>query len=155
MPDVFMQRAIELALENVRSGRGGPFGAVVVKNGEIIAEAANQVTSTCDPTAHAEVVAIRAACAVLRGFQLDGCDLYTTCEPCPMCLGAIYWARPQRVFFGALAADAAAAGFDDAFIYDQIETPAVERRIPFQPLMRDEALAAFELWRNSPDRVPY
>ena len=150
-----METAIRLALENVRSGRGGPFGAVVSKDGKIVASGTNQVTTLNDPTAHAEIVAIRAACAAIGAFQLDGCDLYTTCEPCPMCLGAIYWARPQRVFFGALASDAAAAGFDDAFIYDQIAMPPVDRRIPFLPLMREEALAAFKLWEKSPNRVPY
>jgi len=155
MPDFFMQTAIDLALENVRTGRGGPFGAVVVKDGKIISSGTNQVTTSNDPTAHAEVVAIRAACAALGTFQLDGCDLYTSCEPCPMCLGAIYWARPQRVFFGARAADAAAVGFDDQFIYEQIATPQVGRSIPFLPLMRDEALAAFRLWMESPHRVEY
>ncbi len=150
-----MQSAIQLALENVRSGRGGPFGAVVVKDGKIVASGVNQVTSSNDPTAHAEIVAIRAACAALGAFQLDGCDLYTSCEPCPMCLGAIYWARPQRVFFGARASDAADAGFDDQFIYDQIATPQVGRRIPFLPLMRDEALEIFRAWQASPNRVDY
>src|SRR5258706_6065734 len=120
MQNPYMARAIELAIENVRSGRGGPFGAVIVKDDRILATGANQVTSTNDPTAHAEVVAIRAACAALGTFQLDGCDIYTTCEPCPMCFGAIYWARPRCVYYGATAADAAAAGFDDAFIYSQL-----------------------------------
>ncbi|HEY4360657.1 MAG TPA: nucleoside deaminase [Bryobacteraceae bacterium] len=155
MSDFFMQAAIHLALENVRSGRGGPFGAVVVKDGKILASGANHVTTTNDPTAHAEIVAIRAACAALGTFQLDGCDLYTSCEPCPMCLGAIYWARPRRVFFGARASDAAKAGFDDQFIYDQIATPQVGRSIPFLPLMRDEAMVAFRLWMESPHRVKY
>jgi tRNA(Arg) A34 adenosine deaminase TadA len=115
----------------------------------------NQVTSTNDPTAHAEITAIRAACHALGTYQLDGCDLYTTCEPCPMCLGAIYWSRPQRVFFGATASDAAATGFDDQFIYDQIAIPIVDRRIPFLPLMRNEALACFRLWQETPDRERY
>jgi guanine deaminase len=119
----FMARAIELAIENARSGRGGPFAAIVVKDERIVGEGTNCVTASNDPTAHAEVVAIRAACAVLGSFQLDGCDFYTTCEPCPMCLGAIYWARPARVYFGSKAADAAAAGFDDAFIYEQLALP--------------------------------
>src|SRR5713101_6466315 len=109
MENSFMAKAIELAVENVRSGRGGPFAAVIVRDGRVIASGANQVPAANDPTAHAEVVAIRAACAVLGSFQLDGCDLYTTCEPCPMCVGAIYWARPRRVFFGSSASDAAAA----------------------------------------------
>src|SRR6266852_7090819 len=123
MENSFMAKAIELAVENVRSGRGGPFAAVIAKDGRVIATGTNRVTSSNEPTAHAEVVAIRAACAALGSFQLDGCDLYTTCEPCPMCLGAIYWARPARVFFGALAQDAARAGFDDHFIYEELQAP--------------------------------
>jgi guanine deaminase len=118
MSEHFMQRAIALAIENVQKGRGGPFAALVVKDGKVIAEGTNRVTSENDPTAHAEIVAIREACRTLGGFQLPDCDLYTTCEPCPMCLGAIYWARPARILYGATAADAAAAGFDDAFIYE-------------------------------------
>jgi guanine deaminase len=153
--DPFMQQAIALALENVRSGQGGPFAALVVKDGRILASGTNQVTSANDPTAHAEVVAIRAACASLGSFQLDGCQIYTTCEPCPMCLGAIYWARPERVFFAGVAQDAAKAGFDDAFIYEQIQTPPSGRRIPFIQLMREEALAVFDEWLKKPDRVPY
>jgi guanine deaminase len=150
-----MRQAIEMALENVRSGRGGPFAAVIVKDGRAVASATNQVTSSNDPTAHAEIVAIRQACATLGSFQLDGCDLYTTCEPCPMCLGAIYWARPARVFFGASADDAADAGFDDAFIYRQLRGPAAERDIPFVSLLREEALACFREWEKKPNRVPY
>ncbi len=149
-----MARAIDLAIENVRTG-GGPFAAVVVKDGRIVAEGTNRVTSSNDPTAHAEVVAIRAACTALRAFQLDGCDLYTTCEPCPMCLGAIYWARPARVYFGSLAADAAAAGFDDAFIYQQLALPRESRKIPFLEIMRDESLACFRAWAEKQDRVVY
>jgi len=155
MDSLAMARAIELAIENVRSGRGGPFGAVVVKDGRILASGTNQVTSSNDPTAHAEVVAIRAACAALGTFQLDGCDLYTTCEPCPMCLGAIYWARIGRVFFGGTAADAAAAGFDDAFIYQQLEVPIDQRKIPFIQMMREEALACFQEWKAKTDRIDY
>lgn len=151
----FMQRAIELAVENVRSGRGGPFGAVVVKDGRIIAEGTNLVTSTNDPTAHAEVVAIRAACAALKSFQLEGCEIYSSCEPCPMCLGAIFWARPARVFYGCTAADAAAAGFDDSFIYQQTSLPPDQRRIPMISLMREEARAAFRAWEEKPDKIPY
>jgi tRNA(Arg) A34 adenosine deaminase TadA len=151
----FMTRAIELAIDNVRSGRGGPFAAVIVKDGLVIAEGTNRVTSSNDPTAHAEVVAIREACAALGGFQLDGCDLYTTCEPCPMCLGAIYWARPARVFFACTAADAAAAGFDDAFIYRQIALPLAERKIPFLDMMRQESLACFRAWTEKQDRIDY
>src|SRR6267378_8170351 len=137
-PD-FMRCAIALALENVHSGSGGPFAAVIAKEGRIIAEGANRVTRTNDPTAHAEVVAIREACRVLADFQLRGCDLYTTCEPCPMCLGAIYWARPARTFYAATAADAAAAGFDDAFIYDEMKIAPATRRIPMTQLMRDDS----------------
>jgi guanine deaminase len=152
---LFMARAIELAIDNVRSGRGGPFGAVVVKDGRVLAEGTNRVTSLNDPTAHAEVIAMRTACAALGAFQLDGCDLYTTCEPCPMCLGAIYWARPARVYFAATAADAAAAGFDDAFIYQQIALPRAEREIPFLELMREESLACFRAWAEKQDRIDY
>jgi tRNA(Arg) A34 adenosine deaminase TadA len=155
MKDMFMARAIELAIENVRSGRGGPFAVVVVKDDRVIAVGTNLVTSTNDPTAHAEIVAIRAACTALGSFQLDGCDLYSTCEPCPMCLGAIYWARPRRVFFGATARDATEAGFDDAFIYEQISVDPALREIPFVSMMREEALACFREWRAKSDRVEY
>ena len=150
-----MEQAIRLAVDNVRSGRGGPFAALVVKDGRVLAAGTNQVTSSNDPTAHAEVVAIRGACAALNSFQLEGCDLYTTSEPCPMCLGAIYWARPQRVFFGAAASDAAAAGFDDALIYREFQAPPGERRIPFIRLMEEQALQPFREWLNKPDRIPY
>jgi guanine deaminase len=155
MQNSFMARAIELAIENVRSGRGGPFAALVVKDGRILGEGANCVTSSNDPTAHAEVVAIRAACLALNAFQLDACDLYTTCEPCPMCLGAIYWARPARVYFACTAADAAAAGFDDAFIYEQIALPLGARKIPFIETMREESLVCFQEWGEKRDRVEY
>jgi tRNA(Arg) A34 adenosine deaminase TadA len=155
MDTQFMQRAIALAIENVRAGSGGPFAAVVVKDGKIIAEGANCVTSTNDPTAHAEVMAIRNACAALRTFQLSGCEIYTSCEPCPMCLGAIYWARPARVYFGSSAADAAAIGFDDSFIYQQVSLPPEHRSIPFISLMREEARAAFRVWQEKSDRIPY
>jgi guanine deaminase len=150
-----MARAIALAVENVRVNKGGPFAAVVVKDGRVIAEGTNQVTSTNDPTAHAEVVAIRKACAAMQSFQLDGCEIYTTCEPCPMCLGAIYWSRPSRVYFGGTAADAAAAGFDDAVIYREAALPPGSRAIPFIPLMREEALEAFAEWNAKADRIPY
>jgi guanine deaminase len=153
-PD-FMRRAIALALENVRSGNGGPFAAVIAKEGRIIAEGANRVTAANDPTAHAEVVAIREACRVLGDFQLAGCDLYTTCEPCPMCLGAIYWARPARVFYAATAADAAAAGFDDAFIYDELKIAPAARRIPTSQLLREDALAIFSAWKQQANKKPY
>ncbi len=151
----WMRRAIELSLENVRLGRGGPFAAVVVKDGVVIAEAANCVTATHDPTAHAEIVAIRAACRMIGNFELTGCDLYTSCEPCPMCLGAIYWARPDRVFYGNTAADAAAIGFDDAFIYEELKRALPERKIPMRQFMRDEALTAFRIWQAHPGKTPY
>ena len=155
MDNPFMARAIQLSIENVLSGRGGPFGAVVVRDDSIVAEGVNRVTSTNDPTAHAEVVAIREACRILGDFQLSGCDLYTTCEPCPMCLGAIYWARPARVFYACTAADAAAVGFDDAFIYDELKRPLNARRMPMEQLLRDESQAIFDAWLNKQDRTPY
>ena len=150
-----MRRAIELSVENVRSGNGGPFAALVVKEGEILATGTNLVTTACDPTAHAEVVAIREACRKLAQFQLAGCEIYTTCEPCPMCLGAIYWARPVRVYFGNTAADAAAIGFDDSFIYQQLGVSLAEREIPMIQLMREEAQSAFREWERKSDRVRY
>jgi tRNA(Arg) A34 adenosine deaminase TadA len=155
MDKAFMARAIQLSLENVSSGRGGPFGAVIVKEGIIVAEGANQVTEMNDPTAHAEVVAIRQACQKLRCFELRGCDLYTSCEPCPMCLGAVYWARIDRVYFGNLAADAAKIGFDDSAIYAEITQPHAEREIPMIQMMRDEALAAFRAWEQHPGKIRY
>jgi guanine deaminase len=155
MSEEFMRRAIALALLNVRSGQGGPFAALVVKDGRIIAEGANSVTATNDPTAHAEVVAIRAACRALGSFQLDGCELYTSCEPCPMCLGAIYWARPARIFYAATAQDAAAAGFDDAFIYDELKHPPEGRRIPMRQMLTAESLAVFAAWRAQSEKKPY
>ena len=151
----FMTRAIQLAIENVRSGKGGPFGAVVAKDGSLVAEGVNQVTRTSDPTAHAEVLAIRAACQRLGLFELKGCDLYTSCEPCPMCLGAIYWARVSRVYFGTLAADASKIGFDDSAIYHEIVQPHSQRKIPMIQMMRDEALAPFRAWQETPAKVPY
>ena len=155
MSPEFMRRAIALALDNVCTGRGGPFAALVVKDGAVVSEGANRVTATNDPTAHAEVVAIREACRKLSDFQLTSCDLYTTCEPCPMCLGAIYWARPARVFYACVAADAAAAGFDDAFIYDELKVPLAARRIPMQQLLRDESLAIFSQWKTQEKKTPY
>jgi guanine deaminase len=155
MENRFMRRAIELSLENVRSGKGGPFAAVVVKDGGILSEGTNLVTATFDPTAHAEVVAIREACRKLGQFQLSGCEIYTTCEPCPMCLGAIYWARPVRVYFGNTAADAAAIGFDDSLIYAQLQIPITERAISFIQMMHDEALAVFHEWDRKPDKIRY
>jgi guanine deaminase len=151
----FMRRAIALAIENIRSAQGGPFGALVVKDGRILAEGANRVTVSNDPTAHAEVVAIREACRVLGDFQLPGCDLYTTCEPCPMCLGAIYWARPERVFYACLASDAAAAGFDDAFIYEELRRSLGARDLPMEQLLREESLSVFSLWNRQENKTPY
>ena len=150
-----MRMAIELATQNVHTGKGGPFGAVVVRDGEVISAASNSVTSTNDPTAHAEVNAIRAACAKLGTFQLDGCDVYTSCEPCPMCLAALYWARCARIFYGNTAGDAAAAGFDDSFLYDEVKRPISERRIPIVQLLGDESIASFKAWTSSAERVDY
>jgi guanine deaminase len=155
MGNVFMARAIELSVENVRSGRGGPFGAVIVKGGSIVAEGANQVTATNDPTAHAEVIAIREACRKLGIFELKDCELYTSCEPCPMCLGAIYWARLSRLFFASVAADASQAGFDDSFIYNEFARPHSERGIPMVQMMREEALAGFRAWQEKSNKTPY
>jgi guanine deaminase len=154
MSSDFMRQAIALALENIRKG-GGPFAAVVVKNGVVVATGGNRVTATNDPTAHAEMVAIREACRKLATFQLTGCELYTTCEPCPMCLGAIYWARPSRVYYAGTASDAAAAGFDDAFIYDELQVPSNKRRIPMEELNRAEALVIFQKWLAKSDKTPY
>ncbi|PYU14425.1 MAG: tRNA-specific adenosine deaminase [Acidobacteria bacterium] len=155
MQNRFMEKAIALAIENVRRGRGGPFAAVVVRDGAIIAEGTNRVTFSNDPTAHAEIVAIREACEALGNFQLAGCEIYTTCEPCPMCMGAIYWARPAKVFYASTAKDASAAGFDDSFIYKQLKLPATARRIPMIQLMREEALEAFRAWEQKSDRIEY
>ncbi len=155
MMQEFMRRAISLGMKNVRTSAGGPFAAVIVKEGRVVAEGVNRVTATNDPTAHAEVVVIREACRKLGDFQLAGCDLYTTCEPCPMCLGAIYWARPARVFYACVAADAAAAGFDDAFIYEELNRIHGERRMPMQQLLREEALAIFSLWKQQEKKTPY
>ena len=155
MQDRFMARAIELAMENVRAGRGGPFAAVVVKDGRIVGEGTNRVTYTNDPTAHAEVVAIREACRTLGSFQLTACDIYTTCEPCPMCLGAIYWARPARVFYAATGEDAARFGFDDSFISREMQRPLPKRKIPMMSMMREEALRIFPLWQESPNKIEY
>ncbi len=150
-----MREAIRLSLEKMQAGCGGPFGAVVVRDGQIIARGFNQVTSTNDPTCHAEVDAIRKACQALGTHQLVGCDLYTSCEPCPMCLGAIYWARPARVFYASTKADAAAVGFDDQFIYDEIERPLPQRSLPMQQLLRNEALVSFEAWAAKEGRTTY
>lgn len=151
----FMSRAIELARLGVEANDGGPFGCVIVKNGEIIGEGNNRVTSANDPTAHAEIVAIRDACAKLGTFQLDECVIYTSCEPCPMCLGAIYWARPAAVFYAGSREDAAAAGFDDALIYEELELPFEKRKLTMRQLMRDEARIAFHRWMEKEDRIEY
>jgi guanine deaminase len=155
MDNPFMARAIQLAVGNVRSASGGPFGAVIVKDGGIVAEGANQVTSSNDPTAHAEVLAIRAACAKLKTFELHDCDIYTSCEPCPMCLGAIYWARLSRIYFASAAADASKAGFDDSLIYREIAQPHAQRAIPMIQVMHEESLAAFRAWEEKPNKIAY
>jgi guanine deaminase len=154
MNNPFLKQAIDLAVENVRRD-GGPFAALVVKDGIVIATGANQVTHTNDPTAHAEMVAIREACRVLGDFQLTGCDVYTSCEPCPMCLGALYWARPARVFYAATHTDAAAAGFDDSFIYEQIQTPHAQRTIPMIHVVNEHSTRPFEEWVSRPGRTNY
>lgn len=151
----FMRRAIELARKGVDDNLGGPFGCVVVKDGRIIGEGCNQVTSTNDPTAHAEVVAVRQACRSLGSFQLDGCSIYTSCEPCPMCLGAIYWSRPARIFVAATREDAAAAGFDDELFYDELEKPNNERQLKMESLLREESRLVFQKWVEKSDKVEY
>jgi guanine deaminase len=155
MNNDFMKEAIRLGKEGMNNGDGGPFGAVVVKNNVIVGRGWNKVTSTNDPTAHAEVTAIRDACSRLNLFQLDGCDIYTSCEPCPMCLGAIYWARPDRVFYACTHDDAAKAGFDDSFIYKEIQIPMKERKIPGIQLMQEEGLKLFQEWIQKPDKTLY
>jgi tRNA(Arg) A34 adenosine deaminase TadA len=152
---VFMQEAIRLSISNVEEGKGGPFGAVVVKDGKIIARGINQVTANNDPTAHAEVVAIRNACAALNTFQLDGCEIYASCEPCPMCLAAIYWARPARLFYANSKEDATAINFDDQFIYEEIAKPIAERKLFTQQLLREEAQEAFRKWSESTVKKNY
>ncbi len=151
----FMKEAVRLSIENVESGKGGPFGAIVVKAGKIIATGTNQVTATNDPTAHAEVVAIRKACEALNSFQLHGCDIYCSCEPCPMCLGAIYWARPDKIFFGNSKEDAARINFDDKFIYEELERPFEKRKLFTKQMLREEALEAFTKWTKSTNKVEY
>lgn len=152
----FMLHAIELAQNGVDSNIGGPFGCVIAKDGRIVGEGVNRVTSTNDPTAHAEVVAIRDACAKLNSFQLEGCTVYTSCEPCPMCLGAIYWARPESIYIACDRNDAAKAGFDDAFIYDELCTQDFKKRkVPIFSLLRDEGWAVFQNWIDKPDKIEY
>lgn len=151
----FMKRAIELSRTNMMSGKGGPFGAVIVKDGKIVGEGWNKVTSTNDPTAHAEVEAIRDACKKLGTFELKDCEIYTSCEPCPMCLAAIYWARIGHIYYGNTRDDAAAIQFDDEFLYREISKPMHERTVPIKPLLRDEALTVFKEWIAKLDRTPY
>ena len=151
----FIERAIELSRQGMQEGNGGPFGCVIVMDAEIIAEGVNMVTSSNDPTAHAEVVAIREACKKLNTFQLNGCQVYTSCEPCPMCLAAIHWARLDRVYYASTRADAALVGFDDAFFYEQIGMAAERRTLPMTQLMAAEALPALEMWKALPNKVAY
>jgi tRNA(Arg) A34 adenosine deaminase TadA len=151
----FMMRAIALAAEGMNSNQGGPFGAVVVKDGKIIAEGFNQVASSNDPTAHAEVVAIRRACSILEHFELADCTIYTSCEPCPMCLGAIYWSRFKAVYYGCNKSDAKDIEFDDQLIYDELEVDISKRKIPFINIMREEALVVFSDWSQKVDKVVY
>ena len=151
----FMREAIRLSLQKMTTGAGGPFGAVVVRNGKIIARGWNQVTSSNDPTAHAEVSAIRAACRKLKTFQLDDCELYTSCEPCPMCLAAIYWARFKKVYYANTRRDAARIQFDDNFIYREVAKPVSKRKIPMHQLLRREALEVFTAWQAKPDKIRY
>jgi len=151
----YMREAIRLSLENVSSGKGGPFGAVIVKDGKIIARGVNEVTTSNDPTAHAEVVAIRNACKSLGSFQLEDCEIYCSCEPCPMCLGAIYWARPSKIYYANTKKDAAHINFDDAFIYQEIELPVNNRKLPTIQILREEAQVAFNEWINSTKKTEY
>jgi guanine deaminase len=151
----FMQEAIHLSVEMMRAGKGGPFGAIIVREGQIISRGWNQVTSTNDPTAHAEIVAIREACRKSGTFLLDGAELYASCEPCPMCLSAAYWARIQRVYYAASRADAAEAGFLDELLYEELAREASQRRVPCIGLGREQALAAFREWKEKNDRIPY
>jgi len=154
-PDHWLQRAIALSQQHMQSNAGGPFGAVIVRGDLLVAEGWNQVTSNADPTAHAEVVAIRLACKAQNSFSLAGCVLYASCEPCPMCLAAAYWARIDRIVFAAGRADAAAIGFDDAFIYDQLPLPITQRSLPMQQALRDDAVKVFQMWQQKTDRTPY
>lgn len=151
----FMREAIRLSIENVDSGKGGPFAAVIVKDGKILASGVNEVTSSNDPTAHAEVVAIRKACSTINAYQLEGCEIYCSCEPCPMCLGAIYWARASKIYFANTKEDAAAVDFDDKFIYEEIDLSHSARKVTTAQLLREEALVAFEKWQKSPLKTTY
>ena len=151
----FMREAIAQSFEGMRRGEGGPFGCVIVKNGEIIGRGNNRVLMNNDPTAHAEVTAIRDACQNIQYFQLEGCVVYTSCEPCPMCLGAIYWARPERIVYACTREDAAEIDFDDESLYGEFTKPMSERQIPIQPLLREEGLIAFQEWKNKQDKTLY
>lgn len=151
----FLKRSVELAVSKMLAGEGGPFGAVIVRDGEIVAEGFNRVTSTLDPTAHAEVVAIRNACQALQNFELKGCEIYSSCEPCPMCLGAIYWARLDKIYFASSRADAAKAGFDDSFIYDEVPLPLDRRSIPTTQIFSDEGARAFDAWAKNAHKILY
>ncbi len=151
----FMHEAVKAAIKGMNANEGGPFGCVIIKDGKIIGRGNNKVTSTNDPTAHAEITAIREACKNLNSFQLEGCTIYTSCEPCPMCLGAIYWARPDKVYYGCNQQDAADIGFDDEFIYKEIALPTDERSIKFEQLARNEAIEAFKLWTEKEDKTAY
>ncbi|MBS1928411.1 MAG: nucleoside deaminase [Chitinophagaceae bacterium] len=151
----FMSEAIQLANRGIAHKEGGPFGCVIVKGDEIVGRGNNQVTSTNDPTAHAEVVAIRNACKNLNSFQLEDCEIYTSCEPCPMCLGAIYWARPKVIYYAGTREDAADAGFDDSLIYEEMDRSLADRRIPIKSLGREQALKVFDAWKNNPDKTTY
>jgi guanine deaminase len=151
----FMRMAIALSEQNVTEGLGGPFGAVIVRNGEVIAGSGNKVVPSNDPTAHAEVSAIRLACTALNTYNLEGCVIYTSCEPCPMCLGAIYWARLDKIYYANNKADAAAIGFDDQFIYEELDRPKHERKLPMVELLRDDALGAFKAWEVSVSKTHY
>ncbi|MBV1924369.1 MAG: nucleoside deaminase [Flavobacteriaceae bacterium] len=151
----FMQKAIDLAKKSMNSNEGGPFGAIIVKEGKIIAEGNNKVTSSNDPTSHAEIVAIRNACKKLNSFQLTDCIIYTSCEPCPMCLGAIYWARPKKVYYACTKKDAAQINFDDQFIYDEIDSSITNRSISFENINRDEAKKIFDQWILKEDKIDY
>jgi len=153
--ETYMKEAIRLSKQNIKNGTGGPFGAVIVKDGKIIASGTNCVTSSNDPTAHAEVVAIRNACKTLNTFQLDDCEIYSSCEPCPMCLGAIYWARPKKIYFAASRIDAAASGFDDSLIYDEISLPIEHRKIESEQLLQEEAKSVFDDWDNLANKIEY
>jgi len=150
----FMQKAIDLSIESAKNG-GGPFGAVIIKNNEIVAAAANSVSQNNDPTAHAEITAIRKACSELKTFDLTGCELYTSCEPCPMCLGAIYWAHIDKVYYANTKEDAMNTGFDDSFIYDEIERGIHNRKISFEQFMQKDAISAFSLWLENDERINY